>query len=194
MSYAGLSSRENESVPHLGSNIVEGDPFTYAPSVWDYLIKRFALRSVMDIGSGMGYAAEYFYQSGMRVVAVEGLKENCEGSIFPSLHVDLTQNRAFANVDLVHCQEVVEHIEEAYLENLLSSLCCGKFLVMTHAVPGQGGYHHVNEKPTEYWIENLRKHHFEVLLEDSNRVRALAAKDGAKYLAQTGLVLANKRL
>ena len=38
----------------------------------------------------------------------------------------------------------------------------------------------------------MRKYNCEVLSEDTNRVRKLAQLDGAPYLAQTGLVLANK--
>jgi hypothetical protein len=98
----------------------------------------------------------------------------------------------FCQVDLVHCQEVVEHIEEKFVKNLLQSLTCGRFIVMTNALPGQSGHHHVNEQPTEYWVEHLRRYSCEVLVEDTNRVRELAANDKAVYLARTGLVLVNR--
>lgn len=191
MTYKGLKSVADQEAKHLGGNIAEGDPFTYSPSVWDYLIKRFAVQSVLDLGSGVGYSADYFHKAGTRVIAVEGLKENCANAVYPSLHIDLTKTSVYCTVDLVHCQEVVEHIEEEYLDNLLTSLCCGKFIVMTNALPGQGGYHHVNEQPTEYWINHLKRRSCEVLLEDTNRVRKLAGSDGAIYLAKTGLVLVN---
>lgn len=48
--YEGLSCMVSQEAPHLGGNIAEGDPFTFAPKVWDYLIKRFAVRSVLDLG------------------------------------------------------------------------------------------------------------------------------------------------
>ena len=98
-----------------------------------------------------------------------------------------------ARVDLVHCQEVVEHIEEQYLDNLLESMCSGRFILMTNALPGQGGHHHVNEQPTEYWIHPLANRGCQVMVEDTRRIRKLAAMDGATYLAQTGLLLANTR-
>ncbi|PUE31007.1 hypothetical protein B9Z35_08195 [Limnohabitans sp. Jir61] len=120
--------------------------------------------------------------------------DNCLNAIYPTVQIDLTKSKVVARVDLVHCQEVVEHIEAEFLDNLLSSLTCGRIIVMTNALPGQGGHHHVNEQPTEYWIENLKKYNCEVLVEDSNRIRKLAQQDGATYLAQTGLVLANKGL
>ena len=183
----------NIDSPHVGGNILEGDPNTFAPSVWDYLIRRFSLTSVLDLGSGMGYSAKYFYNHGLQVLAVDGMEENCLGAVYPTVHIDLTKSKVLANVDLVHCQEVVEHIEEKYLDNLLSSLACGKFIVMTNALPGQGGYHHVNEQPTGYWVDHLRNYRYEVLLDDTNRIRKLAEQDGAVYLSKTGLVLALRK-
>ena len=188
--YIGLANAKDVNAPHVGGNIVEGDPFTYAPSVWEYLIRRFALASVLDLGSGLGYSAQYFHNQGLKVLAVDGMEENCLGAVYPTVQIDLTKSKVLANVDLVHCQEVVEHIEEKYVHNLLSSLACGKFIVMTNALKGQGGHHHVNEQPTEYWINHLRKYNYEVLAEDTSRVRKLAEKNGAIYLAKTGLVLA----
>lgn len=192
MNYHGLTVLSNNE-QHLGGNIAEGDPYTYAPSVWQYLYQRFAIRSVLDLGSGMGHAAKYFHDLGAEVLAVDGMKENCIRAVYPTIHLDLTQNSVTTCVDLVHCQEVVEHIEEKYLDNLLASLTCGRFIVMTNALPGQGGHHHVNEQSTEYWIEHLKRYNCEVLIEDSNRVRKLASEDGATYLALTGLVLVNKQ-
>lgn len=190
---SGLKFVENKETPHVGGNILEGDPRTHSPKVWDYLIERFALGSVMDLGSGMGYASQYFYNKGMKVLAVDGMIENCQKAVYPTIHLDLTLAKATTRVDLVHCQEVVEHIEEKYLDNLLSSLICGKFIIITNALPGQGGHHHVNEQPTEYWINHLKRYHCDVLVEDSKRIRKKAAEDGAIYLAQTGLVLANRK-
>jgi hypothetical protein len=192
MTYAGLSARFNEDAQHLGGNILEGDPFTFAPSVWDYLLKRFSIGSVLDMGSGLGYSSNYFHKAGLKVLAVDGMLDNCINAIYPTLQLDLTKSRVVARVDLVHCQEVVEHIEEKYLDNLLSSLACGRIIIMTNALPGQGGHHHVNEQPTEYWVRNLKKYNCEVLVEDTKRIRRLAQIDNAKYLAETGLVLVNK--
>jgi hypothetical protein len=188
--YTGLVSASDADAPHVGGNIVEGDPFTYAPSVWDYLIHRFSLTSVLDLGSGSGYSSQYFYKQGLQVLAVDGMIKNCVDAVYPTVHIDLTKAKVVTKVDLVHCQEVVEHIDEEYVHNLLSSMACGKFIVMTNALPGQGGHHHVNEQPIGYWVNHLRDYKYEVLVEDTNRVRKLAAKDGAIYLAETGLVLA----
>lgn len=190
MNYSGLTPSQDDDEMHLGGNMLQGDPYTFSPSVWNYLTDRFSIKTVLDLGSGSGYAAHYMSQKGLKVIAVDGLKSNCLNSVFPTVHIDMTKNSVFCKVDLVHCQEVVEHIEEKYLDNLLESLTQGKFIVMTNALPGQGGHHHVNEQPTEYWIQHLHNRGYNLLVEDSNRIRKLAASDGAIYLAQTGIVLA----
>ena len=165
MTYA-YTVAADESAPHLGGNIMEGDPQTYSPSVWDYTINRFGIESVLDLGSGVGNAAQYFFRRGLKVVAVDGLAHNVEKAIFPTMLHDITQGPINTRVDLVHCQEVVEHIEEDYLESLLDCLTVGKFILMTHALPGQGGHHHVNLQPPEYWIEHLGHRGCNVLVEE----------------------------
>ena len=182
----------DKSHAHLGGNALEGEPHTFTPTVWDWIIKRFAVKSVLDIGSGMGYAASYFRNLGTDVIAVEGLPFNVRHSVYPSLRFDLTERPLECFVDLVHCQEVVEHIEEVHIHNLLSSLSCGKFLLMTHAFPGQGGHHHVNEQPSEYWIQRLAAKGLELLPEETKRVREFAKHDQAIFMQISGLVFINR--
>ena len=43
MKYGGLEKAYSTDVPHLGGSIKLGDPFTYCPTVWDYVIARFGL-------------------------------------------------------------------------------------------------------------------------------------------------------
>lgn len=191
MTYEGLRNATDSENPHLGGNILGGDPLTFAPRAWNYLIDRFAIESVLDLGSGCGNAAAYFHRKALKVIAVDGLMENVESAVFPTLRHDLCIGPVCTRVDLVHCQEVVEHVEERFVENVLESLTNGKFIVMTHAVPGQGGWHHVNCQPEAYWIQHLERYGCSLLREDTNRIRALALEDGARYLSETGLVFSN---
>ena len=58
--------------------------------------------------------------------------------------------------DLIWSCEFVEHVEEQYVPNFLSTFSFAKkAILMTYATPGQRGYHHVNCQPQEYWIEQL---------------------------------------
>jgi len=182
----------NTDNPHVGGNLLEGDPWTFCPGVWNYVIDRFAIKSVLDLGCGLGYSSRYFSRQNLDVVAVDGMLDNVQNCIYPATLCDLTQGCVTARVDLVHCQEVVEHIEEQYLDNLLSSLTCGKFILMTNALPGQGGYHHVNEQPTEYWIEHLKRYNCELMPEDTARIRKIAQAEGAHWMSQTGSIYINR--
>jgi len=191
--YEGLTGfLDHTNEPHLGGSVRVGDPFTYCPSVWDYVISRFSIASALDIGSGSGNASNYFFSKGLKVVAVDGFTESVMKSVYPSIRHDLTQGPIVTKVDLVHCHEVVEHIEEQYLDNLLDSLACGKIILMTHAVPGQPGHHHVNCQPQEYWIEALKRRNCVLANEDSRRIRELAGKDGAVFMRDTGMIFVNE--
>jgi len=91
MDYSGLQGVHSEISPHLGGNVNVGDPFTYSPRVWDYLLSRFCIKSVLDLGCGIGNASHYFSDKGANVLAVDGLPENIEKSVFPAVCLDLTR-------------------------------------------------------------------------------------------------------
>ncbi len=190
--YAGATFVVNNAEPHLGGNIKEGDPYTYCPGVWNYVIKRFCIASVLDLGSGIGNAANYFFSDKIKTIAVEGLVENVRNSYYPAICHDLTKGPVVTVVDMVHCQEVVEHIEERYLDNLLSSLTCGRIILMTHALPGQDGHHHVNLQPMAYWVKHVAARGYDLLVEDTNRIRAIAGQERAVYMRDAGLLFHRK--
>lgn len=191
MAHEGLKHVTDTDQQHLGGNISVGDPHSYSPGAWQYTIGRFGVKSMLDIGAGRGHAALWFHGQGVAAVALEGLRNNCEKSVYPLVHADLTQGSIYCPVDMVLCVEMVEHLEEKYLNNLLDTLCNGKIIVMTHALPGQGGYHHVNCQPTDYWVQHMAKRGCSLSKDDTDRIRVLAAADNALHIARTGLVFVN---
>lgn len=179
----------SEDKPHLGGNLSKIDPDTFSVNVWKFLIEKCQFNSVMDVGSGLGFTSKWFIDHGFDVTSIDGLPENAKNAVVPTIEHDLTKSSYIKeNVDIVICIEVVEHIEESYIENLLETLCCGKFLLITHAIPGQKGYHHVNCQPSEYWINHLKEKKFSLLEQESIHIRTLAAQDGAKWIAQNGML------
>lgn len=192
MTYTGLRGRENDDFPHLGGNALEGDVFTYSPTVWNYLIDRFAISSVLDVGSGLGHCANYFFRKGIKTISTDGLDENVKNSLYPTVLWDLTKGPFITKVDLVHCQEVVEHVEEKYVQNIIDTFKSGKYICMTHAIPNQPGHHHVNCQWAEYWIDLMEKHNCYMLHQDSQRIRQYAQNDDAIFLRDTGLIFCNR--
>lgn len=180
----------DETKPHLGGNFAELNPATHCPESWTYVIRKYNIRSVLDVGSGQGHAPAWFAGQGLKTYSIEGLKENVDRAIFPTELFDLTQGSYTKEVDMVNCIEVVEHIEEQFLDNLLTTICCGRYLFMTHAVPGQKGYHHVNCQPTSYWEAHLRDRGFFPSHEDTREIQRLASN--AKHIRETGMLFIKK--
>ncbi len=192
MSYRGMEMAKIAEESHLGGNVWVGDAYTFCPAVWTYVVRRFCILSVLDLGSGMGHASRFFHGQGLMTVAVDGLSANVEKALFPTVQHDIAKAPFVTKVDLVHCQEVVEHIEPEFVDNLLRSLMVGRIIMMTHALPGQGGYHHVNLQPSDYWIAHMAHRGCQLLEEDTRRIREMAHAEGARYVAASGLLFVNE--
>jgi 2-polyprenyl-3-methyl-5-hydroxy-6-metoxy-1,4-benzoquinol methylase len=186
--------RTNFNKKHLGGNIIGGDIDTYTPKLWDWAIEQFNVKSIIDIGCGEGDALTYFNNKGIEAFGIDGLKENIDvllgkglnGSVF-----DLTEGfyKASKKYDLVWCSELVEHVEEKYVDNIIKTFTNGKIVVMTHAPVGQTGYHHVNCKNDGYWIDLMEKTNFIYKKDLTEKAKSL--NDG-KYFVVSGLIFESR--
>ena len=177
----------DESKPHLGGNSSVINPHTFATQSWKYVIDKYNIKSVLDVGSGYGFAPKWFSEQGLTAYAIEGLQKNVDNAVYPTECVDLTERSYTVNVDMVNCIEVVEHVEEKYLDNLLTTITCGKYLFMTHGLPRQRGHHHVNNQHSQYWIDHLATRGFTKSEEDSKNIQDLARRYKVKHIAESGM-------
>ncbi len=175
--------------PDLGGNLRHGDPATFSPRVWKYVIDELNIRSVLDVGSGEGYAARWFHQQGLETHALDGLPLNVERAVHPTRLHDLTESEFVCPVDLVYCVEVVEHIDSKYLVSLMRTLANGRYVLITHALPGQVGCHHVNCRPMSCWLKRFAEYGYTPLDAHSTRIRRLAMEEKVPtFFAQSGLL------
>lgn len=153
-----LETREG----HLGGYVLDRPaPGTWCPDVWTWLVNDHQIRSVLDVGCGLGFVMRYFRDLGCEVHGVDGStsaveKNPLRGSV---THHDFTVGPwvPHKKYDLIWSSELVEHVEEKYVGNLLLAFAgAGKLLVITYARPGQGGHHHVNEQDEDYWVEKMK--------------------------------------
>jgi SAM-dependent methyltransferase len=162
---------------HLGGTALVGDPMTHMPDVWEKLVAKYPIHSVLDIGSGVGVNAKWFYDLGHDVFAIEGFPDYLANAVLPAGRMiahDYTKGPYIPEgvFDLGWSSEFVEHVEEQFVPNFMATFKRCRFVCMTHATPGQGGYHHVNEQPSGYWIEKMREAGFTHLEHDSQWMQA----------------------
>ncbi|MDR1673431.1 MAG: class I SAM-dependent methyltransferase [Bacteroidales bacterium] len=121
---------------------------------------------VVDFGCGLGTWLKVFKDYGTsEVLGLDGkwvdkkllLKYICEEEF---CNVDMEQPiKIDTTYDLVVSLEVAEHISKASADIFVQSLVnAGKVILFSAAIPGQGGFNHVNEQWPEYWIEKFGKH------------------------------------
>lgn len=179
----------DQARPDLGGNIIYGDIHSSCPVLWRYLVERFGVRSVLDVGCGEGHAVLFFHRLGLVAHGIEGLAHNVIRAVTPIALHDLLTGPYIMPVDLAWSCEVAEHIAEEKVDFYLRTLANGRIVAMTHAVPGQQGHHHVNCQPAEYWVTKMQAYGYVLSPEDTTICRDVAAKDHTwNYFSKTGLV------
>jgi len=121
--------------------------------VLDYLISRYSVKTMLDVGCGPGGMVDLAKSKGLIAWGIDG-----DATIEHDYVViwDYTAGSYPAKgFDLIWSVEFVEHVEARYQDNYLATFDAGKVLYLTAAYPGQGGHHHVNEQPESYWIDLL---------------------------------------
>ncbi len=181
-----------DAVPHLGGNIRGGDNATYYPELWQWLVEHFSVTRVLDVGCGDGINSGYFARLGCQIIGVDGLLPNAlhPESPYPVIVHDFSHGwLQLAKIDLVWCCELLEHVHIQHLDNLIQTLLNGRIIALTHAEPGQGGHHHVNEQPAQYWIDLLADYGCELLEDETAFSRTLAHS----WYATSGMLFNNTR-
>eukprot|EP01083_Nonionella_stella_P002982 8505_1 len=132
------------------------DSNTYESELWDWVIDRFNITSVMDIGCGVGCSTIYFKKHPRikRALCVEGSIDAVENSLVPDItvHHDYTLGPYWPGevFDMVWSAEFLEHVKEEYIPNVMATFKAAKRLLVTHS--SWGGWHHVNVHHSEWWI------------------------------------------
>lgn len=147
---------------HLGGAYEQGDPLTHMPDVWGYLLVKYGLKSVIDIGCGFGHTLKWFAGYGCQITGIEGWGEAVERSQVPGMVIEHDFNNGVPSishsVDLAWSAEFLEHVDEQYLPNVMPVFQKAKYSCVTHAEPGQPGYHHVNCQPDSYWVDKFAEY------------------------------------
>ena len=191
--------------PHLGGWL-EFDGNSWTPWLWSFLIDTFKPVTALDVGCGRGHAARFFLDLGVDAYGIDGSAEARKMASIPQdrffLH-DFTTGPApmlwpVDRFDLVWSCEFVEHVEESFVDNVLDILSRGKVVAMTHATPGQDGWHHVNCQPRDYWVDKMNSIGYQLDVEATTRSHAyppeIVAQDVLErsWWGRSGMIFARR--
>lgn len=170
---------------HLGGFIIENDPATFTPTLWEFLCKTYDVKKVVDVGCGMGFATKEFLKYADTVIGIEG-SDYAKANSSVSDHIiqfDFSKQKYIVSeqYDLAWCCEFIEHVDEKYIENYFDIFKNSKYVAITYADKDQEGHHHVNCQPAEYWINYFEKNNFTFLNDDLKTLKTVAYKDAILY-------------
>jgi len=177
-----LTDAERTLPPHLGGHFGQTN---MDEATLNYLIARFDIRSMLDVGCGPGGMVDAAHQRNIYAHGIDG--DPFMRSAWVSIHDYTTGplSMPITDFDLIWCTEFVEHIEQQYEDNYLATFDAGRVLFLTAAPPGFPGWHHVNCQPEQYWIALLEARGWAL---DREATRWVRQNGGHVFSQRQGLV------
>jgi SAM-dependent methyltransferase len=155
-------------------------------AVLHYFTERHGVTSLLDVGCGPGGMVEEALRLGLRAVGIDG-----DFTLPPHdwrvVHDFTTGPINLGPFDLGWSVEFLEHVEERFIPNYMAAFAGCRRVVCTHAPPGKPGFHHVNTRDDDYWIETFHRHGFAFAPEDTQAVRQISNME-RDFMRKTGLV------
>ena len=153
------------------------------------------VRSVIDVGCGVGVWLKYCEKRGAKTTGLEGkwLPKNlyvASGKLINSnfLKPLPNLNKSF---DLCIQLEVAEHLPYWRANKFIFELTkYSPIILFSAAIPGQGGKGHINEQPLSYWVKLFGKNNYEII--DVIRPVIWDEKDIPIWYRQNTVLFVNK--
>lgn len=147
------------------ANEVEPDAAKSAHAMATSITLHIKPRTVIDVGCGTGALLAALRGRGCKVRGLEYSDAGITACRLRKLEVvkfDITTAAAPSDrFDLAVSFEVAEHLPAAFADRYVRLLCAlSDTVIISAAVPGQGGTDHVNEQPHSYWIEKFNAEGF----------------------------------
>ena len=128
------------------------------------------IKSIKDVGCGEG---EWFNSKVLNegkydlfaydlpeAIALAKSKSKIDIKFHP-INLEFIEINIFADTDVTIFTEVAEHLTEECAKKIINFICdTSKIVIFSGAIPGQGGYNHINEQPLKYWIQLFEVNNF----------------------------------
>ena len=130
--------------------------------VHDVLGEIREIKSVIDLGCGVGTWLSFFHERGGHVLGVDGDYVNRDLLLIPRdsfIPMDLTSDgleRLEGRFDLAMSLEVAEHLPDSASDSFIKKLCgLSDIVLFSAAIPFQRGKNHINCQWQSYWREKF---------------------------------------
>ena len=149
----------------MGGNYVGGNLY---PALWTWLAKIYDVKSILDVGCGIGESTYVLNNMGFDTTCVEGYSKNKElskkifGNDINFISLDFEHNyyRGSA-IDMIWCSEVAEHVPPEFIDNFMKTMAKSRVVAGTFPPPGTEGHNHVNLQTKEWWIAKYKEYGFD---------------------------------
>lgn len=118
----------------------------------------FKVKTVLDIGCGLGTWLKIFEENGCDIFGIDGDYVEIKDLVIDKNKFKPYDLNASYNLekkfDLLISLEVAEHILPENAKKFIDSMCIHSDIILfSAAIPGQEGTSHYNEQYNEYWID-----------------------------------------
>lgn len=152
---------------HYDSNVVGVSSVrASAAAIVPIINDLFHPESVIDLGCGAGdWLSVWSEIAGCSIRGFDGAwvpkSSLCIQSSSFNTAEFCTKVPDLGSADLAMCLEVAEHVPDITGKEFVAALCqAAPIVVWSAAVPGQGGYGHINERYQDYWVREFAGHGF----------------------------------
>lgn len=117
------------------------------------VLKKLRIRSALDLGCGDGYYTQKLNDNGIACRGYDANPDTAATTGGLCQHLDLSVPIVPPMQEpAVLCLEVAEHVPKQFEAILVANLkqAASRLLILSWAVPGQGGHGHFNERPNDY--------------------------------------------
>ena len=153
--------------------------------------------SVVDVGCSVGSWLKAWQDTGVKDVKGFDVHNLDDSYLYiPRKNISVVDLEKYdfpecKKYDLAMSLEVAEHLHEKHAAKFVHNLTgLSDVVIFSAATPFQGGTHHVNEQPPQYWVDLFNKQGFECF--DFLRNELMRNPDSTSWHAQNILVFVSR--